>query len=229
MGQTWEHLLFVHWTVEPDVLRSVVPPQLPIDTFGGSAWLGIVPFEVRALHLRATPPLPVGSRFLELNVRTYTTIADRPGIYFFSLDAGSRLAVAAARRTYRLPYFHARMAIARDGAWVRYCSRRDDTRWHAEYRPAGAPFNAAPGTLEHFLTERYRLYTVHPRHGVMHADIHHRPWPLQPAEARILENTMASVELPGSEPLVHFAARQDVVVWRPRRTPSERADEHRFA
>ena len=220
MGQTWEHVLFAHWPVEPDVLRPLVPPQLPIDTFGGSAWLGIVPFEVRALHPRGTPPMPVGSRFLELNVRTYTTIGDRPGIHFFSLDASDRLAVAAARRTYHLPYFHARMAIGWDGARVRYRSRRDAARWDAEYRPAGARFSAAPGTLEHFLFERYRLYALHPRHGLLHADIHHPPWPLQPAELRILENTMAPVRLPGSAPLAHFAARQDVVVWPPRRTPS---------
>jgi uncharacterized protein YqjF (DUF2071 family) len=213
MGQTWEHLLFAHWAVEPDALRAVVPPELPVDTFDCRAWLGIVPFEIRALRARGTP---VGLRFPELNVRTYTTIDGCPGIYFFSLDASSRVAVAAARRTYHLPYFHARMAIARDNAAVRYRSRRPGRRWHAEYRPTGPAFTAAPGTLEHFLVERYRLYTVHPRRGVLFADIHHPPWSLHPAGARIMENTMAPIALPGVEPLLHFSARQDVVVWPPR-------------
>jgi hypothetical protein len=213
MGQSWEHLLFAHWPVEPDALRAVVPPQLPIDTFDGSAWLGIVPFEIRALRLRGTP---LGSRFPELNVRTYTTLDGRPGIFFFSLDAASRVAVATARRTYHLPYFHARMAIAHDDGTVRYRSRRAGRSWQAEYRPTGPAFTAAPGTLEHFLVERYRLYTLHPRRGVLFADIHHPPWALQLAGARVFENTMAPIALPAADPLLHFSARQDVVVWPPR-------------
>jgi uncharacterized protein YqjF (DUF2071 family) len=190
----------------------VVDPRIPLDTFDGAAWLGITPFVVRALRPRGLPPF---LRFPELNVRTYATLGGRPGIHFFSLDAGSRLAVAGARLTYRLPYFHARMAVQRDGAVVRYRSDRSGADWQAEYGPAGAVFIAAPGTLEHFLTERYCLYATTPRR-VLRAEIHHAPWPLQPAEGRIVRNTMAPVAVAG-EPLLHFAARQDVVIWPPRR------------
>jgi uncharacterized protein YqjF (DUF2071 family) len=225
MGQTWEGLLFAHWPVDPAALRRVVPAAIPIDTFDGAAWLGITPFEVRALRLHGAPPLPVGSRFPELNVRTYATIGGRAGIHFLSLDAGSRPAVAAARLAYRLPYFPARMTIERCADGLAFGSRRTGgpiAEFEATYAPAGPVFAAAPGTLEHFLTERYCLYTLSPRGRVLSADIHHRPWPLQPAAATLHRNTMtapAGLALPRVEPLLHFAARLDVVVWSLRPAP----------
>ncbi len=222
MGQTWESLLFAHWPIEPAAMRRVVPDALPIDTFDGMAWLGVVPFEVRALRARGLPPMPAGSRFLELNVRTYVTLGDRPGVYFFSLDAASLLAVAGARLTYRLPYFHADMSLERRGARIAYESRRargPAARFRAEYEPTGEHFTAAPGTLDHFLIERYCLYSVSGGR-VRRAEIHHPAWSLRTAAASILENTMtrpAGIELPSTEPLLHFAEPQDVVVWPPRR------------
>jgi uncharacterized protein YqjF (DUF2071 family) len=209
MGQTWERLLFAHWRVDPDVLRRAVPPELALDLADGEAWLGITPFEVRGLRLRGMPPLPALSRFPELNVRTYVTLDGRPGIWFFSLDAGSRAAVAAARATYRLPYFHADMTIAPAGDSTAYRSDRGAARFAARYRGGGP----ASGTLARWLTERYCLYTVD-RGRVLRAEIHHPPWPLQTAEAEIERNTMTDVELPGA-PLLHYAARQDVVIWPP--------------
>jgi uncharacterized protein YqjF (DUF2071 family) len=209
MGQTWIDLLFAHWSVEPDELD--VPAQIPLDLRDGRAWIAVTPFAVRNLRARLTFPVPVLSAFPELNVRTYVTYGGKPGIYFFSLDAGSGLAVAAARRLYRLPYFHARMAIDRVGGEVRYASERDDARFRGWYRPVGAPFQPAPGTLEHWLIERYCLYTLDDRGRVLRAQIHHPPWRLRAAEAEIEENTMAH-GLHGA-PLLHHAARQDVVLW----------------
>lgn len=219
-GQTWCDLLFVHWTVPEQELRRVVPDVLPIDTFEGQAWIAVTPFEVTGLRLRGTLPPPVLSRFAETNVRTYTTLDGRPGIYFLSLDAASWLAVAAARASYRLPYVRARMAIERSHDRIRYRSTRvdGDARLDLSYRPVGEPFTAAPGTLEHFLAERYCLYTA-VNGDVQRAEIHHPPWPLQPAQATINENTMtepAGIRLPACEPLLHYAARQDVVIWAPR-------------
>jgi uncharacterized protein len=219
MAQTWEDLLFAHWPVEPATLRRVVPPELPVDRFDGTAWIGVTPFQVRALRPRGLPPPPVASRFPEVNVRTYATLDGRPGIGFFSLDAASRFAVAGARRLYLLPYFHARMTIARDGPQIRYSSRRDDPRsalaeLAIEYGPIGAAFQARPGSLEYFLTERYCLY-AQDAGRLKRAEIHHEPWPLQPAEAEIEENTMppSGIELLDEAPLLHFSARQDVVIW----------------
>jgi uncharacterized protein YqjF (DUF2071 family) len=217
-GQTWRDLLFAHWPVPVDHLRHVVPPELPIDTFGGSAWLGITPFRVTGVRLRGTPPLPVVSTFLETNVRTYTTLDGRPGIWFLSLDAASRLAVAGARLTYRLPYFHASMTASRDGGEVRYRTARSSSAASlaVTYRPVGEVFSAAAGTLEHFLTERYCLYTLAADRRVMTADIHHAPWPLQSAQAELGENTMTAphgISLAQPPPTLHFSSRQDVVIW----------------
>ena len=218
MAQTWHDLLFMHWPLAPEILRPLVPERLTLDTRDGRAWLAVAPFEVRGLRLRGTPPLPGISRFAELNVRTYVTYDRKPGIWFFSLDAASAPAVAGARRTYHLPYFHARMNIARAGGRIRYRSVRGAARLDVEYAPAGPARPPAPGTLEHWLAERYCLYALDGRGSLRRAEIHHLPWPLQPAEATLHENAMAphGVALPPGAPLLHFAGRQDVIVWRPR-------------
>ncbi len=216
MAQTWCDLLFAHWPVPEQALRRLVPEPLAIDTFDGTAWLGVTPFEVSNLRLRGTPPVPVLSRFPELNVRTYTSFEGKPGIWFFSLDAGSAAAVAGARRAYRLPYFRADMAVERTSTAIHYRSarRRSDARLDVEYCAGGAPGRPEAGTLEHWLTERYCLYTVDERR-VLRAEIHHPPWPLQPATARFAVNTMAppGIELPSGAPLLHFSRRQDVIIW----------------
>ena len=214
MGQTWEELLFAHWRVPADVVREHVPPGLEVDEFDGSAWVGVTPFRLTGLRGRGLLPLPYVSSFLELNVRTYVTADEKPGIWFFSLDASSRVAVEAARRTYRLPYFHARMSATKRGEWLDYeCARIAEPGrvFSGRYRPTGAVFHAEPGSLEWFLTERYCLYATD-RGRLARAEIHHELWPLQAAEAEVELASIAPLELPG-EPLVHFSRRQDVVIW----------------
>lgn len=208
MGQTWQNLLFAHWRVSHDVLRPHVPQRLELEEFDGSAWIGLTPFRVSGLRLRGTPPVPFVSSFYELNCRTYVRVGDRPGIWFFSLDASSAAAVAAARRTYRLPYRYARFDARGDSFRV---DADGGGSFRARYHPAGKPAPAAPGTLEYFLVERYCLYAGE---GDLRADIHHPPWPLQPAEGDIEHRGIAPVALEG-EPICHFAGRQDVVVWWP--------------
>lgn len=215
MGQTWEDLLFAHWRVTADEVREHVPPGLEVDEFDGSAWLAVTPFRLTGLRARGLLPLPYVSSFLELNVRTYVRAEEKPGIWFFSLDASSRIAVEAARRTYRLPYFHARMSVQRHGEWVEYeCARLDEAGrvFSGRYRPAGAVFHAEPGSLEWFLAERYCLYTTDGRGRLARAEVHHELWPLQPAEAEIELASISPLELRG-EPLLHFSRRQDVVLW----------------
>lgn len=220
MGQTWADLLFCHWAVDEEQLAPHVPPSLSLDRHEGRAWVSIAPFEVQGTRPRGVPPPPVLSRFPELNVRTYVRLGGRPGVWFLSLDAASVLAVAAARGLYHLPYFHAHMEIARDGPWIGYRSERRDPRgaaagFEARYRPAGPARRPEPGSLEAWLVERYRLYTVDRDGRVYAGDIHHRPWTLRDAVADIRANTMTAphgIDLRG-EPLVQFAARQDVVFW----------------
>lgn len=212
-AQTWDELAFLHWRVDEAQLRPLVPEGLELETHDGSAWLAITPFRLSNFRLRGLPPLPLASTFPELNVRTYVTRDGRPGIWFFSLDAGSRGAVEAARRLYRLPYYHARMRIDRRHGHLHYDSARGDAVFSARYRGVGDFFHAEPGSLEWFLTERYCLYASD---GVdlYRAEIHHPPWPLQQGEAVVELNTLAppGVALDGP-PLVHYAHRQDVVVW----------------
>jgi uncharacterized protein len=218
MGQTWRSLLFAHWPVPVEAVRSHVPGDLTVDTHDGTAWIGVTPFRLSGLRARALPPAPVLSSFLELNVRTYVTIEDRPGIWFFSLDASSRLAVEAARRGYRLPYFRARMSADERDGYVRYVSERTSAgarpaAFSSRYGPGGDVFIATPGSLEHFLSERYCLYTVD-EGELFRGEIHHEPWPLQVAGADIERNTMAPPAIATEgDPVLHFAARQDVLIW----------------
>jgi uncharacterized protein len=214
MGQTWDDLLFSHYRVKAADLRGLVSDQVEVEEHSGSAWLGVTPFAVVGLRPRGLPAFPFVSSFLELNVRTYVSREGKPGIWFFSLDASSRLAVEAARRFYRLPYFQASISLTRQGETCSYeCSRHSGKVFSGSYRPAGDAFEAENGTLEHFLTERYCLYTED-RGSLYRAEIHHRPWQLQPAEAQIDLNTMPPSALQlDDEPLLHYSARQDVVIW----------------
>jgi len=222
MAQTWHDLLFAHWPVDLAALRLLLPPQLQIDTCEGQAWLGVVPFRMTGVRLRGTPALAWLSAFPELNVRTYVTCGGKPGVWFFSLDAGNSLAVAIARAWFHLPYFRARMSCVETDGWIHYQSERTHRGAPAgllegRYRPVGQVFSARCGTLEYFLTERYCLYTADRRGRIICGEIHHQPWPLQKAEAEFTGNTMAEALRIAliSRPLLHFARRQDVLVWLP--------------
>jgi uncharacterized protein YqjF (DUF2071 family) len=217
MGQTWDDLLFAHWRVDAAALGELVPAGLEVQEHDGSAWLGVTPFVLNNFRLRGMLPLPVVSSFPEINVRTYVSAEGKPGIWFFSLDTSSRGAVEAARRLYKLPYFHARMAVEHVAGRVDYSStRRESPRpfvFTGSYAATGEATIAEPGTLEYFLTERYCLYSAD-ESRLHRAEIHHPPWPLRPADAELELNTMPpdGLELQ-SEPLFHLGARQDVVIW----------------
>jgi uncharacterized protein YqjF (DUF2071 family) len=222
MTQTWHDLLFAHWPVDAVALRDKVPSGFELDLFDGAAWLGIVPFHMTNVAPRGVPSLPWVSEFPELNVRTYVRVDDKPGVYFFSLDAGSTLAVQAARSLLNLPYYSAAMSVATDEGTIRYDSERKDSAapaaLSATYRPLGPPTPPVHGSLDYFLTERYCLYNVDHRGARYRLDIHHPPWPLQSAEAEFARNTMApaaGLSLPDVKPLLHFSRRQDMVAWAP--------------
>jgi uncharacterized protein len=223
LAQTWEHLLFAHWRVPESAVRVLVPPALEIDRYDGEAWIGITPFRLAGFRLRGTLPAPIISRFPELNVRTYVTASGKPGIFFLSLDAASRLAVVGARRAYKLAYFRARMSMTVRGRRVAFESVRTDPAeigrvFRARYRPTGSAHHPQPGTLEYFLTERYCLYAVEGSR-VYRAEIHHPPWRIADAAADLEENTMvpAPLQAPPEEPLLHVAEPQDALIWPLRR------------
>ena len=223
----WHDLLFMHWPMPAEVLRPLIPPVLHLDTFDGSAWLGVVPFRMEDVRPRFLPGLPWLSSFPEMNLRTYVSHNGKPGIWFFSLDAHNPIAVRLARATFGLPYFDARMSCRTAGDEVRYRSVRTHrdappARFAASYRPTGETFDSQPGSLENFLTERYCLYSagVGGQGRVRRGDIHHRLWPLQRAEVEVEEQEMTAqigVELPETEPVLHYASRLDVAAWPPKR------------
>jgi uncharacterized protein len=221
MTQTWHDLLFAHWRVSIKSLREKVPPQFELDLFDGEAWLGIVPFRMTNVAPRGVPSLPWVSEFPELNVRTYVRVGDRPGVFFFSLDAGSAVAVAAAKAMFNLPYYPATMKVINAGKVVRYESARESdgpAELAVTYQPRGRLFTAKPGTLEHFLTERYCLYHWHHHSGAPYRiEIHHPPWRLYDASAAFDTNTMAQAAgfHINNSPVLHFSRRQDMVCWLP--------------
>ncbi len=210
-AQSWLDLAFLHWRVDKDAIAKLVGRSVEIDLFDGEAWLGIVPFVLADLRLRGVPPLPRVSTFPELNVRTYVTRDGKPGVWFFSLDAGSAFVVESAKRLYRLPYYRARMTCRRAGDRVLYESARPGAAFSGSYRGVGSLFRPEPGSLEEFLTERYCLYTENGERAYR-AEIHHRPWELQRGEATVDLNTISPLPLAGP-PHVLFAPRQDAVVW----------------
>jgi uncharacterized protein YqjF (DUF2071 family) len=207
------------------VLRSLIPPAFEVDAFDGEAWLGVVPFEMVGVRPRGLPAVSRLSDFAELNVRTYVRHRGKQAVYFFSLDAASRPAVRIARSLFHLPYFDAHMAVAESDAAVHYHSYRTHrgarpATFVGAYRPTGPVAQSEPGTLDHWLTERYAFGTTDRQGRVMLGEIHHPPWSLQPAEAEVQTNTMAEaagIELPDTPPLLHYAERIDMLGWAPKR------------
>ena len=229
MTQRWNDLLFAHWPIPAETMRPLIPPNLELDLFDGHAWAGVVPFWMDRIRARVpgrtAASVPFARGFPELNLRTYvrSKITGRAGVFFFSLDAASPLAVAGARVLFHLPYFVADMErkTAGDGT-VRYKSRRLLTsipaNFQANYRGLGRPAlkePSRPGSIEYFLTERYCLFTLR-RGKVLVGNIHHRPWPLEAAEIEIRVNTLPGAHgltLPVRPPLLHFSKSLEVYIW----------------
>lgn len=219
--QTWHDLLFAHWPAPAATLQPLVPAPLTIQEHSGTSWVGLVAFRMTGVTARGLPAMPWLSAFPEMNLRLYIDLEGRPGVWFISLDAGNPLAVWAARRFFHLPYFHATMQVHTEGDRVRYRSERRGpgprVAFRGSYWPTGAAVASTAGTLEHFLTERYRLYTRAANGTLLTAEIRHRPWPLQPAAAEIDVNDVATaqgIRVDGPPALLHFSKRLDVHFWR---------------
>lgn len=222
MSQVWHDLLFMHWQVPADVLTAHIPPGLTLDLYEGIAWVAVVPFWMSGITPRFMPAVSGLSRFPELNVRTYVTQqGNKPGVWFLSLDAANAIAVRLARWWFNLPYLHATMQRDLQGEKVVYHSVRTDASaatacLTGEYQPTGEPYYSTPGTLAHWLTSRYCLYTTDANGKLLRGEIQHLPWPLQNAQAHFSENTYLQahgIPMPSSAPLLHFSKRLDVVVW----------------
>jgi uncharacterized protein YqjF (DUF2071 family) len=227
----WENLVFLHWPARADEIRPLLPPRLELDTFEGTPWVGVVPFRMTNVRAVLAPPIPTAHDFPELNVRTYVTHGGHAGVWFFSLDAESWLAVMAARAATNLPYYYARMKAERTAEQVDYESERGHpgsptAEFRARYRPIGTVFASKPGTFEHWSTQRLSLFTATRDGNIERIDVEHDQWPLQPATAEIERNTMATaagISLPEHPPRAHFAESLDVVAHWPVAADSARA------
>jgi len=270
MSMRWTDLLFMHWPIDPDVVREVIPGDFDLDLYDGQAWVGVVPFRIQSTRPRFCPPIPQKimpvsvSSFPELNVRTYVTANTKdgplPGVVFFSLDAASKSAVRIARHGFRLPYFDAQMKVEHepgDSGWTHFQSVRSHygappARFAASYRakptmsvyreedpstktaeeglaislkrdgrtPRNHPASE-PGSFEHYLTERYRFFTLGRKgRGVRVCEVAHEPWPLQEAECELSVCEVTNglgFDFPDHEPVLHYAKDLRVVAWWPRR------------
>ena len=236
MTQRWNDLLFAHWRAQAPQVASLLPDGLHLDTFDGSAWLGVVPFWMDRIKVRGVPTIPGARSFPELNLRTYVRDhrTGTPGVYFFSLDGANLLAVAVARSFYHMPYYWAEMRIdTHSEREFSFFSRRrfvsKPVIFKARYRGLGPTRKLAEprsGSLEYFLTERYCLFTRNRAGEPMRASIHHIPWPLEEAEAEIEQNDLAAalgIELPDQDPVLHYSRRLAVYVWQLERMAPARA------
>ena len=223
LRQQWSELLFLHWPVPAELLQAHLPPRLRPDTHEGQAWIGIVPFQMSKVRTRFTPPVSGTDQFLELNVRTYVHLDGVPGVWFFSLDATSALAVWVARTFFRLPYLRADMRFEQPGPDLRQFSA---TRTHGGVAPAsfqatwklGAPLPAVePGSLPFFLTERYCLYASNKAQTkLFRGRVAHAPWPLRTAQVLHLESTLLEshgLPTPEGKPVAYAGGTVQVELW----------------
>ena len=224
--QRWNDLLFAHWPVPAAVLAPLIPEGLQVDTFQGSAWLGVMPFWMDRIKVRGIPPIPGMRSFPDLSLRTYVREerSGTPGVVCLSLDASNLLAVAVGRAAYRLPYHWAEMRMEQrtEREFSFYSRRRfagQPVIFKARYRGLGPSRRLAEsgeGSLEHFLMERYSLFSSNRDGQPIRANLHHITWPLEEAEAEIEQNDLAAVlgiQLPEQEPVLHYTRRLAVYIW----------------
>ncbi len=216
--QRWEHLLFAHWAVPADLLRPHLPDRVELQEFEGTAWLAVVPFILSKLAPRFLPPVPGLNTFPELNLRTYVEVDGVPGVWFFSLDASNLVAVWTANTIFKLPYHWARMRTGVEGETVEFASTRkqDGIGCDVRYGPAGTVELARPGSIAHWLTERYCVYAASGGGRLTRTEVHHSPWPLQPAEAdfRALDlGAPLGIEFDRPPDLLHYSRGVPVVLW----------------
>jgi uncharacterized protein len=220
LSMRWADLVFLHWRVPADVLRKLIPSGLELDAFNGESWVALTAFEMCDVSVSGAPPVPTATNFPELNVRTYVKHEGRSGVWFFSLDAGSWLAVMTARQVTNLPYYHARMSCERvSDSDVTFESERTHpgatrAEFRAWYRPTGDVYESAPDSFDFWCTERYSLFSLATDRQLLRLDIEHKRWPLQPGVTDVVKNTMAvaaGFALPKEPPVVHFAKSLDVV------------------
>ncbi len=219
--QSWYDLAFIHVRVPLESIRDKIPAELEIDTFDGSAWVGIVPFNMVDVMKRGVPSIYPFAHFLELNLRTYVTHEGKSGVWFFSLDTTNLPLVLGGRYLYGVPYHQASMKYSFDNPPHHFYSRRrfSGATLETEFQPQGEIFTAQNGSFEHWATERYCLFSLSVFGRLMQVDVHHHMWPLQHAEGKLIQNDLLSskgISTHDDSPLFHFSTGVDTISFTPR-------------
>lgn len=224
LAQSWHDALFAFWPMPVSTLRPFIPSAFQIDTFEGQTWLGIVSYRMNHVRLRGIPALPWISAFPELYVRTCVTMDNKPGTFFLSVDASDAFGVAIARKWFHLPNYQAKMSLRMEKDRVHFSSQRFNPEdppavFIGSYKPTGDPMIPQRGSLAYWLMERYCFYMVDSGQKLYRTEMHHAPWPLQPAEATFDMNTMITpfgIRFPETAPTLYFVKQQNIMVWWPR-------------
>ena len=208
----------MHWKVDPSRLQPHLPSGLAIDLFDGEAYVGVIPFVMKNVRPRGLPAVPGISTFAEFNVRTYVVNDGQPGVFFLTLDAKSLVTCMHAPRAYGLAYRYAKAKVKRQGATLEWRSRRssDGAQLVGTSNPIGTKQVAQPHTLEHFLFERYCLYTEH-KGCLRRAYVFHEPWVFHEGEVRLNNNSLLESYGMGLDvlapDLIHVSQGLPVKTW----------------
>jgi uncharacterized protein len=219
MKQNWNDLLFAHYPIKLDLLRKLVPDMLPLDSYNGMGWIGIVSFQMTGVRLRGLPPIPGTNTFPQVNVRTYINLDGKPGVYFLSLDATNRLVASVARKFLNLPYYYADIKIKHNvSGFVINSKKRSDNQAGlvCSYRAISETYYAPKGTFDEWMAERYCFYTLNKKGLPLRCDILHQPWLLQHAEAEMSHNTLLTkqgIQVEKEWPVFHFSKGLEVRAW----------------
>ena len=215
--QSWYDLCFIHYRIDLSELRSLIPKDLEIQEFEGSAWISIVPFRMFDVSRGKLPSIYPMRSFPELNLRTYVSYQGKPGVWFFSLDADCWPIVWGGQKIFGLPYHKAKMRLTREANEIHFTSQRNSVKFEANYEAVGEPFQAQPASFEHWIAERYCLYSLAPR-GLTRVEVHHKAWPLYSAKVAIKRNDLFSamnLKVTDESPRINVSPGVDVVSYKP--------------
>lgn len=219
MKQTWHDLLFAHYPVKLELLQKLVPPVIQLDSYNGSAWIGIVPFHVQNHRARLLPPIPGIDRFSQLNIRTYVTVNGKRGVYFIRVDMNHLIAGVLAKTFYYMPFQAATIKMKQNDQTIHFNSQKNGQHqfeFQCKYKPITLPFYAAKGSFEQWLVERYSFYALNKKGEVVRSDILHDYWPLQLVEGEISNHSIllnVGIQVAKDEPILHYAKKMEALLW----------------
>lgn len=224
VAQTEAELLFLSWPADPARITGRIPAGLTLDTFESQAWITLIPFRMERMRARWLPPIPPFSRFAEVDCLTYVRRGAVTGIWFFRIDAGTLVGSAMARWLFGLPYHHSRVALDQEGEWRAFSSvgRAEGTGVRPElrlrYRPRGQVFEATPGTLAHFIVERFVMFSQSGRGTLLQGREARPTRSIQECEVSVQQNTLpeaADVPGPAGDAVAWYCARSAIRTWLP--------------